>query len=339
MLFRARHVAVRALLRCSAIPRRVHLSTSDSAPGTKAATRSSTSSVPTAAPTNAPSSAARNLLGSLVLPTANRRVSGDPKVLSSFLYWLAQRGADLRHVDVRPCTPNSGNWGVFAAKDCAPGEAVIRLPLSCTVGTNFDPHKAEAAAAELKTRAAAGKTKKDAATVAAPSLALAAAIGNDVAAQQSAQYEESFQTLMGLLPAELPELKLGLRLLAERCRPYEKHSRYAHETFAADMSGEITFLKECRVSLLTASGRTSAPCHCTFPGFQSFFRRCSSLSCSTRRCRCAPCVQRVSCCALVLTQLDVCFNARAGAGSSQASLHGAATTRASNQSALSALVL
>jgi hypothetical protein len=233
------------------------------------------SSTSAAAGTSAPAPSAapnatgtpRNLLGSLVLPTANRRVSTDPKVLSSFLFWLAQRGADFRHVDVRPIgaaksAAFSGNWGVFAAKDCVAGEVLARLPLKCTVGTNFDPRLFEAKKEE----------KADKVKDATPNpLALAAAIGNDVAAQQADSYEESFQTLLSLLPVELNELKMGLRLLAERCRPYEKHSRFVDDS---NICGLIFFGCACfflnHFFCTTAFGRTLAHCRCTFPEFPSF---------------------------------------------------------------------
>ena len=116
-----------------------------------------------------------NLLGGLAMPSvSNVRVSSERKVLSSFLFWLSQRGADFRHVDIRPLagtytnTPDisvtssrpidddetKAEWGVFMVKEqgCVPGDVLMRIPYSATLGitptdfrTNFS---AEAAALE-----------------------------------------------------------------------------------------------------------------------------------------------------------------------------------------------
>ncbi len=158
-----------------------------------------------AAPAQPSAAAERTLLGQMALPTLNRRVSSEPKLMSSFLFWLGQKNADFRHVDVRPVVASEpdGQCGVFAATDLKQGTPLIRLPLRCTLSALPPAVAATVAPANSNTVRGASTTA-----------AFASAVTADL---PSTDYEKSFQSLIELIPAELHDMKLGLRLLAERC--------------------------------------------------------------------------------------------------------------------------
>lgn len=135
----------------------------------------------------------RRLFSSLL----HSRVSTDPKVLPSFLLWLSMRGADLRTCDVKPivnCVADKSlathdlehHWGVFynADKPCEVNDCLITIPYSLSLGV----------------------MKEDLEKVQV----------------EGVSFSKDFLELMESLPKEWTELKLGLRLLSERCRVLEQ---------------------------------------------------------------------------------------------------------------------
>ena len=164
------------------------------------------------------------------------RVSSDPKVISSFLLWLAMRGTDLRKVDIRsigssrmeyiPLTWNSISGTLKTHKDVGISTGINRID-----GMKSENGRKESFRLKANVRPdtekemqedwgvfAVENVKEGDVLVKLPYECTIGVTASDL------KDNEALKELIAYVPQEWNECALGIRLLVERCKMYDQKS-------------------------------------------------------------------------------------------------------------------